>query len=153
MSETVVAFNRIPERVETRERSEGRAANGSDPLAALRQRRDRLLATYDPHCEVARARVLRRLSGAMSPAAIWVLTSWLNDGPSRASEGGVRLRALQRLMESEQSALRCAAHQWLAELHTIDLRCEIHAKRQLKVCLSKEVGLQRRRIQQLLRQC
>jgi hypothetical protein len=108
---------------------------------------------FDPENSALRARALRLLQSLRSPEAIWVVLSWLDAGTARAWEGPTRFAALRYLLACDDPALRCAAQQWLAALHRIDLRCEIQAKRLLRDAWVDAHGLERHRLHRLLRSC
>jgi hypothetical protein len=84
---------------------------------------------------------------------MWLLLTLLDLQPAAAWEGPYRLRVLKRLAQADDAMLRFAAYRWLAALYTIDLRCEMSAKRELITCAGREHGLARRQVEQLLRRC
>ena len=128
------------------------ATQGS-PVHALLARSERLATYWDLNDPTIRERLVARAAHCASPRLIWLLLTLLDRGSSAAWEGPYRLQALKVLAEAEDAMLRFAAYRWLARLHTIDLRCEITAKRVLLEGVARERGLAKRRVEQLLRSC
>lgn len=121
--------------------------------ALLGRRCARLASRLDLSDRVVRQRLIDRLERTARPRMTWLLLALLERGRSYASEGAARFAACARLAEAEQPFARYAAYRWLAQLHTVDLRCENSAKRTLGAALKREQGIAARRIQQLLRAC
>jgi hypothetical protein len=126
------------------------ADNWSQHAIARTQRLSRRLDVADPR---VRERVLARAEQSSSLRFMWLLLTLLELHPAAAWEGPFRLRVLKQLAQAEDAILRFAAYRWLAALHTIDLRCEMSAKRELITGAGREQGLARRRVEQLLRRC
>lgn len=116
-------------------------------------RLERLLARHDP----ADGRRARRFADALpelrDAGSIWLVLSWLEQSPVAGLDSGVRFAALTRLAQADCAFLRSAAYRWLARMFLVDLRYEQHAKRILRSALDRETGIDRARVERLLRQC
>lgn len=121
--------------------------------ALLAGRCERLARRLDLMDRSARQRLVDRLEHASSARMTWLLLALLERGRSYASEGAARYAACARLSAHEHPFMRYAAYRWLAQLHTVDLRCENSARRTLGAALNREQGLAARRIRQLLQAC
>lgn len=128
-------------------------AGGHHVPQHLLARSERLARYWDLSDVPVRVRLLQRAAERTSPRLTWLLLTLLDRGRPAAWEGPDRLRALERLANADDAMLRFAAYRWLAALHTIDLRCEMLAKRVLLAGVARETGLARRRVEHLLRSC